>query len=569
MASEIEGKTKAGGELDETVLKGLNEILGFVRKGDLSHRLRTEGLTGLQKEIVLQVNGILDAVESPLKEVVSVLNKMSVNDFETRVSDRFEGTFGVMSRTLNTLIDQFKDVSELVSNVAQGDLKDAPRLRALGNGTGKLSANDKLLPSMIRLMDRLELLVEDTGMMARAAADGRLDVRADATKHSGFFRTLVEGINQTMDWVTGPVNETIAVLSALGQGDLSVRVLGDFKGDHAKTKEALNKALEEINDVLVQMSDSAQQLESAAAQVSAGAQAVSQAATEQASAIEEISSSLEEMQSMARKNAENANQARALADTAVQNARDGVEAMARMNKAIDDIKRSSDETSKIVKTIDDIAFQTNLLALNAAVEAARAGEAGRGFAVVAEEVRNLALRSAEAAKNTSRMIEESVKNADNGVKVAETVTKALQVIADGAKKINDILAEVYAASEEQSKGVTQISVAVEQLNKATQQNASAAEESASASEELSSQATQMQELVGRFKLMRKAGGKDDVSQLLASLDPELLKELIARAGKGAAPKQPVAVKQQKAASTGKRAHLIPLNESEEKQLREF
>ena len=177
-----------------------------------------------------------------------------------------------------------------------------------------------------------------------------------------------------------------------------------------------------------------------------------------------------------------------------------------MSQAIDDIKTSSDETAKIIKTIDEIAFQTNLLALNAAVEAARAGEAGKGFAVVAEEVRNLAQRSAEAARNTADMIEGSVKNADNGVQISQEVGQSLQEIAEGNRKVNDLVAEIAAASAEQAQGIEQINTAVGQMDQVTQSNTASAEESSSAAEELASQAQELKGMVTRFKLSENGGG---------------------------------------------------------------
>jgi methyl-accepting chemotaxis protein len=201
------------------------------------------------------------------------------------------------------------------------------------------------------------------------------------------------------------------------------------------------------------------------------------------------------MSSMTKQNADNAQQANALAAEARKAAQGGAESMHRMSKAIDDIQKSSDQTAKIIKVIDEIAFQTNLLALNAAVEAARAGEAGKGFAVVAEEVRNLAMRSAEAAKNTANMIEESVKNSKNGVEISNEVSKALDEIVAGITKTTDLVGEIAAASSEQAQGIDQVNTAVAQMDKVTQQNAANAEESASASEELSAQAETMQGIV--------------------------------------------------------------------------
>lgn len=208
---------------------------------------------------------------------------------------------------------------------------------------------------------------------------------------------------------------------------------------------------------------------------------------------------------MSRQTADNATQASSLSTTASGEAEKGNEAMGRMLSAIGDIKQSSDETAKIVKTIDEIAFQTNLLALNAAVEAARAGDAGKGFAVVAEEVRNLAQRSAEAARNTSDLIEGSRKRADNGVQVAEEVAGLLGSIVASFHKVSGLINEISAGSVEQAQGVEQINQAMSQLDNVTQGNASNAEQSAAASEELSAQAQKLNAVLA--DLQRIVGGQ--------------------------------------------------------------
>ncbi len=244
-----------------------------------------------------------------------------------------------------------------------------------------------------------------------------------------------------------------------------------------------------------------QQTASAAGQVSSASVSLADGASRQAAAIEETSSSMEEMAAMTRQNAVNATRANSLAAQTKQSADRGVDAMGRMNAAIDDIKKSSDATARIIKTIDEIAFQTNLLALNAAVEAARAGEAGKGFAVVAEEVRNLAQRSAEAAKNTAQMIEESVRNADNGVAITREVGDALAEISQAASEVNELVAGIAKASTEQAEGNAQINTAVGQMDHITQANAANAEETASASEELSGQAEEMSSMVRELESM--------------------------------------------------------------------
>ena len=250
-----------------------------------------------------------------------------------------------------------------------------------------------------------------------------------------------------------------------------------------------------INNVITGMRSGSEQVASASNQVSQSSQLMAEGASEQASSLEEVSSSLEEMASMTRQNADNAEQANRMAVDARSAAGKGVDSMTRMSTAINDIKGSSDETAKIIKTIDENAFQTNHLALNAAVEAARAGDAGKGFAVVAEEVRNLAQRSAEAAKNTASLIEESQKNAENGVAVTSEVGEVLNQISDSVGKVSQLISEVTAASNEQAQGIDQVNTAVAQMDKVTQSNAANAEESASASEEMSGQAQELNAMV--------------------------------------------------------------------------
>jgi methyl-accepting chemotaxis protein len=262
-----------------------------------------------------------------------------------------------------------------------------------------------------------------------------------------------------------------------------------------------------IRRVIQGLTIGADQTAEASGQVSSASQGLAEGASEAAASIEETSSSIEEMASMTKQNATNSDEANRLASHARDSADRGTEAMGRMSSAIDDIKQSSDETAKIVKTIDEIAFQTNLLALNAAVEAARAGEAGKGFAVVAEEVRNLAQRAGEAARNTSDLIEGAVVKADNGVNISQEVASALGEIADGSRKVSDLIGEISAASNEQSSGIDQVSTAVTQLDQVTQSNAANAEECASASEELSSQAEELNNMVNELRAM--VGGAGD------------------------------------------------------------
>ncbi len=256
-----------------------------------------------------------------------------------------------------------------------------------------------------------------------------------------------------------------------------------------------NSVIKPISLIIRDLTRGADTLLDAADQVSASSHELADGAARQAASLEETSSALEEVSSMSKQNAENVTQTSRMAEDAKSSAEVAQTRMVRMTDAIDSIKKSADQTAIIMKTIDEIAFQTNLLALNAAVEAARAGEAGAGFAVVAEEVRSLALRSAEAAKQTAELIEESQKNAGNGVAAAAEVKEILSKIVDGVKKVSSLAREITVASDEQAQGVNQINLAVSEVDQVTQTSAGIAEEAASASEELSGQARELNGLV--------------------------------------------------------------------------
>ncbi|MGM0588620.1 MAG: methyl-accepting chemotaxis protein [Bacteroidota bacterium] len=276
--------------------------------------------------------------------------------------------------------------------------------------------------------------------------------------------------------------------------------------------ERINNPIKQSIDVLQETSES---INDASEQFSATSQEMADGASQQASSLEETSASLEEMSSMTKRNADSSQQANKLAEEARDAASDGNEAMARMNESMNELKNSTDETSKIIKAIDEIAFQTNLLALNAAVEAARAGTAGQGFAVVAEEVRRLALRTSDAAKETETIIERSRQAANGGVDIAQEVADKLEDIDQKSQKVNELVAEITAASMEQSQGLDQINRAMSHVDSVTQKNAAGAEQNASAAANLQAEATHLQDIVTNLTTLvsKDENGYQDLSTI--------------------------------------------------------
>ncbi len=265
-----------------------------------------------------------------------------------------------------------------------------------------------------------------------------------------------------------------------------------------------------INRIIEGLGEGSSQVATASRQVSSASQSLADGSSQQAASIEETSSSLEEMSSMTKQNAENAGQADKLMTEANQVVKRANTSMEHLTHSMEEVSKASNETSKIIKTIDEIAFQTNLLALNAAVEAARAGEAGAGFAVVAEEVRNLAMRSAEAAKSTAELIEGTVKKVKDGSDLVNQTNQAFTEVAENSSKVGELIGEISEASREQSTGIEQVNTAVTEMDKVTQQNAANAEESASASEEMNAQAESMREFVN--ELLTLVGGSRSHNQ---------------------------------------------------------
>ena len=296
------------------------------------------------------------------------------------------------------------------------------------------------------------------------------------------------------------LNELVRVADSIADGDLDVTVNIDSKDEVGVLARAFQEMSENINNVLSNINVSSEQVSTGAKQVSESSMSLSQGATEQASSVQQLTSSLEEISSQTTLNADNANRANDLANTVRGGAEQGDVQMADMLKAMDDINESSNSISKVIKVIDDIAFQTNILALNAAVEAARAGQHGRGFAVVAEEVRTLAARSADAARETTEMIEGSIEKAEGGTRIARDTAKSLDEIVEGIEEVAELVEEIATASNEQASAIDQINQGILQVSDVVQMNSATSEESAAASEELSSQAGLLKDMVNKFKL---------------------------------------------------------------------
>ncbi len=348
--------------------------------------------------------------------------------------------------------------------------------------------------------------IRNIAEVADKVAIGELDVDVDV-KSKNEIGILAESF---ANLITSTREQAYAI-ERIADTDLTVEI--PIRSEKDIMGKKLAQLVNQLNEIMHRITMASNQVASGSRQVADSSISLSQGATEQASSIEELTASLEEISSQTKVNAQNANNANTLAEDTIANALQGNEQMQEMLKAMEEINQSSTNISKIIKVIDDIAFQTNILALNAAVEAARAGQHGKGFAVVADEVRNLAARSANAAKETTDLIESSIKKTEGGTKIARDTAEELQKMEDSINKVAELVNNIAVASNEQALGIEQINQGIMQISQVVQANSATSEESAAASEELSSQAELLNEMVSQFKLKPQSRAKIKMGEL--------------------------------------------------------
>lgn len=358
------------------------------------------------------------------------------------------------------------------------------------------------LGSVVEWLDRTdEVAVEqEVSKMVSAATAGNFSERIATHGKEGFFLKLAEGLNSLVNTAEKGLNDVARVLGAIAKGDLTERIDADYSGTFGDLKNYCNETTESLTNMLSEIRGAADMIFTASSEIAQGNADLSSRTEQQAANLEETASSMEELTSTVKLNADNAKQANVLAEQAATVAVDGGALIQQVVTTMNAINESARKISDIIGVIDGIAFQTNILALNAAVEAARAGDQGRGFAVVASEVRTLAQRSANAAKDIKALISDSVQKIDNGNSLVGKSGDTMKEIVSAIKRVNDIMAEIAAASAEQSTGIEEVSTAVSQMDEMTQQNAALVEEAAAAAESLQSQADQLNRNVAQFRL---------------------------------------------------------------------
>lgn len=382
----------------------------------------------------------------------------------------------------------------------------------VGGRTFELIANPieneegKRLGAVVEWMDRTnEVAVEkEIASLVSAATNGDLSQRLNVSDKNGFFLSLANGLNDLVGIADDVINDTARVLDALAHGRLTETISADYQGSFGKLKQDSNATVAKLTEIITNIRESASTVSTGANEIAQGNADLSQRTESQASNLEETASSMEEMTSAVKQTSENSIHANELAVSASQQAEQGGEVVSRAVTAMDEINQASNKIADIIGVIDEIAFQTNLLALNAAVEAARAGEQGRGFAVVAGEVRNLAQRSAGAAKEIKDLIRDSVDKVNAGTNLVNESGKTLEDIVTSVKRVTDMIEEISVAAKEQSSGIEQVNGAIAQMDEMTQQNAALVEEATAAGEAMAEQSRAMMKLMDFFTLTNSA-----------------------------------------------------------------
>ncbi|HQN64408.1 MAG TPA: methyl-accepting chemotaxis protein [Methylophilus sp.] len=468
-------------------------------EGNLAERVDTAILPeGFIRDTGDGINHMLDAVIGPLNVAARYVDDISKGNIPAKITDEYKGDFNTIKQNLNTCIDA------------------------------------------------VNALVADANMLSQAAVEGRLETRADASKHQGDFRKIVQGVNETLDAVIGPLNVAAQYVDDISKGNIPAKITDDYKGDFNTIKHNLNTCIDAVNRLVndsAMLADAAHEgkvstradatqhqgdfrkiveamnetlemivgpigavkvavetINTASKEIAQGNADLSRRTEEQAASLEKTAASMEELASTVKQNADNAKQANQLAAAASGVAIKGGEVVSDVVTTMSAINDSAKKIEDIISVIDGIAFQTNILALNAAVEAARAGEQGRGFAVVAGEVRNLAQRSASAAKEIKELISDSVSKTAEGTKQVENAGETMQEIVTSVRRVTDIIAEIAAASQEQTAGIDQVNEAVMKMDDMTQQNTALVEEAAAAAESLMEQADELMNAVSVFQL---------------------------------------------------------------------
>ncbi len=450
-------------KLHTVINNDIARIVDAARAGDLTQRIDLGDKAGFYRSLSEGMNELVTVSEMIIDDTGQVFAALARGDLEQTITTPYRGSFDRLKQDANAT-------------------------------TAKLR----------------QVIQQDIQQLVDGAAHGDLSRRIELSDKQGFFQDMSVALNELLASVESIFSEASSSMRAIAKGDLTHPLSSHYSGQFEELKNNINGTIRKLDDTIIGLRDSGEIISSTANEIAEGNNSLSARTEHQASALEQTAASMEQLTSTVKHNADNTLQADQLADNAKVTALKGGEVMQQASLAMEEINQSSQKIAEIIGVIDEIAFQTNLLALNASVEAARAGEQGRGFAVVATEVRNLAGRSATAAREIKELINDSVMKVETGVDLVKQSTLNQQEIVESINRVGSIIGEISTASREQSDGIEQINVAITSLDDTTQQNAALAEQTSAAAISLSEQTTQMSEMMAFFRVSaasKTLGGK--------------------------------------------------------------
>ncbi len=541
--NKIKRSLNASIESINRLVSDANELSDAAIKGRLDKRADANKHNGDFKLIIEGVNRTLDAVISPLKTAANYVERISQGDIPDPIEETYKGDFNTIKNNLNTCISAINllidDAAELSKSAVMGELSaraDSSKhqgdfrkiidgvnktldavinpLKTAANYVERISKGDipehitdkyqgdfnAIKNNLNTCIDAIQLLIDDAGSLADAAVKGLLEKRANADAHQGDFKKIVQGINNTLEEIVNPINLCKDVMITLADGDLTNQINTQLQGDFSDLKDAVNASVTNLFQLVNKILTTSNLLSESSTNIEQGVYDLSQRTEEQASSLEETAASLEELTATVKQNTESSQHANEMANQANEQAKLGGEVVTQAITAMEEINDSSRKIADIIGVIDEIAFQTNLLALNAAVEAARAGEQGKGFSVVASEVRDLAGRSSEAAKDIKNLINDSVFKVQEGTRLVNESGSTLSEIVTSVTEMTNIMADISRAGEEQYAGINQVNQAVTQMDQMTQQNAALASEASSSSQAMNQETRNLINLISAFKV---------------------------------------------------------------------
>lgn len=480
----------------KNVVTDLNEMANMHSNGETDYFMDAERYNGEYKNLIESVNKMANEYVRDTVDFMNTIAEIVDGNFEADMR-KLPGKKALVNRSIDGLRDTIVSISSEVDSMINNAIS--------GNLQFRITADDynggwrDIMNGLNDVLKAVEGPILEMKHIMENLSNGDFSENINGS-YEGAFKEIKDAVNFTISEVSSYIGEVADVLGKMADNDLTVSIDREYKGEFIKVKDSINQIISSMHATVSEITSASEQVNQGARSISDSSMALATGATQQASAVEELNASIDIISNQAHRNQEDSKHANKLSIDSRENATKGNEEMQKMLVAMESIKSTSNNISNVIKVIEDIAFQTNLLALNASVEAARAGEHGKGFAVVAEEVRNLASRSQNAAKETTQLIEASIESVDEGTRIVEDAAGSLTVIVRDVNEVSEIISSINQSSNEQSESVNQIAQGLSQINEVVQSNSATSEESAAAAEELSSQSETLTNMVSVFKL---------------------------------------------------------------------